>query len=70
MLNGNLLHIIVLMTMMSSITAIKMTGNKDIQHQITMGNFEDTIGHMKFKRTIKWPSNNADKKMTVFFFFF
>jgi hypothetical protein len=54
--------------MKCSITVTKMTGYKDIQHQITMGNFEDTTGHMRFKRTIKWSSTNADKKMTVFLF--
>jgi len=43
------------MTVKSSITATKMTGYKDIQHQITMGNFEDTIGQMRFKWSIKWP---------------
>jgi hypothetical protein len=37
------------MTMKSNITATKMTGYKDIQCQITKGNFEDTIGQMRFK---------------------
>jgi len=43
------------MTVRSIIIATKMTGYKDVQCQITMGTFEDTIGQMMFKCSIKWP---------------
>jgi len=52
--------------MKSSITATKMTEYKDIQSQITMGDFEDPIGQMRFKWSIKWPSSSGYKKMTGF----
>ena len=52
------------MRMKSSITATKMTGYRDICH-ISMGNFENAIGQMRFKWSIKWPSSNGDIKMTV-----
>jgi len=41
------------MTVKSIITTTKMTGFKNVQCQITIGNFEDTVGQMRFK----WSTN-------------
>jgi len=43
-----------------------MTGYKDVQYLITMGNFEDTIGQMK----IRWLKNKKPTRCHLLFLFY